>query len=588
MKKYLLNFALIFVLAANSANAQTVSNNTDLQTAITNATAGSTIVLAAGTWTNTYININKTGTLTQPITIKAETPGQVFLEGNSRIAMGGEYVKVEGLVFRNPSNLVTGSTTIEPVIKFRDGSSKTCSNCSATNIKIDSYNGTAEQSSLTFKWVLLYGQRNEISYCSFIGKYGIGSVINDNRDVVAENYTKIHHNYFADRTYVGSYVDQNNDQDAIRIGNSSTSLSDSFTEVYDNLFYNWSGEIEVISNKSGHNKYYNNTFRDYSGSLTLRHGNYCEVFNNFFFANNREFSGAIRVVGENHKVYNNYIEAVNSAKSAAAGGGSSSNLGGINVIKGRENTVLNGYYQVKNLSIINNTFVNCDSGIKIGGGSEKLPPLDLEIANNIFLMNSSSKKAVDEIIAADASYPYTFTGNIRQSGTWTLNGNLSSNQIVSSDLLTSDSDFYRVKSASAAVDAGKGIYTYLTSDILGGNRPTLFDAGAEEFGANGIKYPYKVTDVGSKIGFLGTNTLSVFDNSLKSGIKVYPVPVKLGGHLNIESIDELGNIAVYDITGKLLYAKKCTTNTLQIETSSFTRGIYILKINDGATRFVIE
>jgi poly(beta-D-mannuronate) lyase len=63
-----------------------------------------------------------------------------------------------------------------------------------------------------------------------LGKYGVGSIINDNRDIAQVNYHKIHHNYFADRT-TGGIMNDLNDQDALRIGNSSTSRSNSFTEV---------------------------------------------------------------------------------------------------------------------------------------------------------------------------------------------------------------------------------------------------------------------------------------------------------------------------------------------------------------------
>ncbi len=582
-------------IVVNNLYSQTVSTNTELQTAISNATAGSTIILADGIWTNTYINIKKTGTAVNPVTIKAQTPGQVFFEGNSRVAMGGNYITFQGVVFRNPSNLVASSSTIEPVIKFRDASSNTCSNCKVTNVKIDTYNGTATQSattSLIYKWILLYGQYNEISYCTFTGKYGIGSVINDNRDVTTANYTKIHHNVFTDRTFVGTYVDQNNDQDAIRIGNSATSLSDSFTEVYENLFNNWQGEIEVISNKSCNNKYYNNTFRDYSGSLTLRHGNNCEVYGNYFIANNQLFSGGIRVLGENHKIYNNYIEGVNSSKSAAAGGGASSNLGGINLIAGISTSVgganLSGYYQVKNIIITNNTFVNDDFGIRLGGGSNTLPALNMVAANNLFLMSSSTKIAVDEIIVADISSPYTFNGNIRQSGTWKLNGNLSSNQIVTSGLLTSGTDFYRIQTGSAAIDAGIGTYSFLAKDILDGARPVLYDAGAEEFGAGGTRLPYKVADVGVKIGFLGTASLAVKDNSIaKKGIKIYPNPSK-GDNITIDAEQTIGKVEIYDLNGRFLMKNEINDNSGQLVIKSLSKGIYILKIQDSYGRLIVE
>ncbi len=68
---------------------------------------------------------------------------------------------------------------------------------------------------MKFKWILADGQHNEIAYNSFIGKYGIGSIINDNRNSTAPDYLKIHHNYFAGRTPINGLNDDN-DQDAIR------------------------------------------------------------------------------------------------------------------------------------------------------------------------------------------------------------------------------------------------------------------------------------------------------------------------------------------------------------------------------------
>ncbi|WPR72470.1 chondroitinase-B domain-containing protein [Flavobacterium sp. NG2] len=590
-------FILVITLSVN-AQQETVTNKTDLLSAVNRINAGTvtTIIIADGTYTDAFINIKRTGTAANPIVVKAANPGQVFFEGNSRVAMGSAYITFQGVVFRNPNSLVTSGTTIEPVVKFRYDSSNLCNYCTLTNVKIDGYNGTAAQSDklpadggtgLTFKWVLLYGQYNEISYCTFVNKKGIGSVINDNRDASTANYSKIHHNYFSDRRIVGDYVDDHNDQDAIRIGNSSTSLSDSFTEVYDNLFNNWQGEIEIISNKSGNNKYYNNTFRNYSGSLTLRHGDNCEVYGNYFFANNNNFSGGIRVIGENHKIYNNYIEGVNSTKLSASGSSTSSNLGGINIMKGQASSPLNGYYQVKNATILNNTFVNCDFGIRVGGGSQTLPPLDLLVANNIFLMNGSTKIAINELIAANSSYPYTYTGNIRQSGTWTLNGILSNNQFVTSGLLTSDTDFYRIKSGSAAINAGVGTYSFLTKDILDGIRPTAFDAGAEEFGAGGTRLPYTVADVGVKVGFGGSGSLGLSKNKLRDqNLRIFPVPVS-GDYLNIYLENQiLGKIQVVNIQGKVVLEYFCFDSAYKLDVSTLSKGTYVLKVQGVSKHFV--
>ncbi|WP_430928321.1 chondroitinase-B domain-containing protein [Polaribacter marinivivus] len=514
-KKNIIIFITFFVY---TIKAQTVSTASDLQNAISNATAGSEIVLANGVWNNVFIDITKNGTASQPITIKAQNPGSVFMTGNSRVYMRGTYITVSGLVFQNPSNLIENGSTIEPVFELNQ-----CDNCKVTNNKIDRYNGTEAQRTLKFKWVLIVdGKYNEISHNSFIGKYGVGSIINDNRSNATEDYLKIHHNYFADRVPVNNDINGLNDQDAIRIGTSSTSLSDSYSEVYDNYFYNWSGEVEIISNKSGKNKYYNNTFRDYQGTLTLRHGNNCEVFNNYFFANNNPFTGGVRIIGEGHKVYNNYIEGVNSFKPT----GSSSNVtGGINVMNGVTNSALNQYYQVKNTQIVNNTLVNCDFAIRIGtslGGTEE--PENLIVANNIMYNTSINAYQIN----TSPSGASVVEGNITQNGTWDLS-NTNSNQTVSNGLLESGTEFYRIIDASPAIDASIGSYSFLNDDVLGGSRSGKADAGAEELNSNGTNLPYTNADVGEKIGFLSnisdhlTTSVTSVDFNIESGSKTFDI-----------------------------------------------------------------
>ncbi len=474
-RKSIFIFFLLFV--STLGYAQIVTNTAELNTAINTASPGTTIILADGTWNDVFIDIDKNGTAVAPITITAQNAGGVLMTGNSRVYMEGAYLTVSGLIFQDPENLVLdGSSRIEPVIEL-----KRCDHCKIINNKIDGYNGTEAQKELIFKWILADGQHNEIAYNSFIGKYGVGSIINDNRNSSEPDYLSIHHNYFADRTPINGVNDDNN-QDAIRIGNSGTSLDDSFTEVYDNYFSNFFGEVEVISNKSGQNKYYNNTFRNYAGTLTLRHGDNCEVFGNYFFAENNTFSGGVRVIGEGHKIYNNYIEGVNSRKE---GGALSNATGGINVSNGRPNTALNGYYQVRNTQVINNTFVNCDYAMRVGttvSSDLSIAPENLIVANNI--MYNSSAQAY-EIKTAP-------------TGTSLSEGNFTS--LIDSDLVD-DGKFHRLTNGSSPIDAGIGSYSFLVQDILGGSRDENFDAGAEEFGANGSNLPYTDLDVGITIGF---------------------------------------------------------------------------------------
>jgi len=422
-----------------------------------------------------------------------------------------------------------------------------------------------------------------VSYSSFVGKYGVGSIINDNRDATSANYHKIHHNYFADRTPVG-VVNVLNDQDAIRIGNSSTSLSDSYTEVYNNLFNNWSGEVEIISNKSGKNKYYNNTFRNYQGTLTLRHGNDCEVYGNYFFANNNLFSGGIRIIGENHKVYNNYVEGVNSIK---PDGSSTKTCGGINISNGRPSSALNGYYQVKNAIVTNNTFVNCDYGIRMGtdvSSDLTLAPLNVTVANNIML--NSSNKAINQVTAPIGTSIYQ--GNISQTGSWDITTGTNNNISVSAGLLTAGTDFYRIQTGSAAIDAGIGSYSFLTRDILNGNRPTTgFDAGAEEFDANGTSLPYTASNVGSTIGFLSyPGVLSNEKFTLTNQVLLYPNPAT--NLVVVETNSIIDRIEIFDLTGKKVYSKFINSLNTTIDVTSFSKGIYLITVNNSYEKLVIK
>ena len=74
-------------------------------------------------------------------------------------------------------------------------------------------------------------------------------------------------------------------------------------------------------------------------------------------------------------------------------------------------------------------------------------------------------------------------------------------------MLTAGTGFYELPSNSDAIDAAVGTYSFLTQDILEGTRPAAYDAGAEEFGANGTRSPFTTSDVGETVGF-GTSMFS--------------------------------------------------------------------------------
>jgi len=78
-----------------------VNNIEEFSTAIAAAKPGDRIVLANGTWMDTELKFAASGTEESPIYIVAEEKGKVFFEGQSNIKMGGEYLHLEGVVFRN-------------------------------------------------------------------------------------------------------------------------------------------------------------------------------------------------------------------------------------------------------------------------------------------------------------------------------------------------------------------------------------------------------------------------------------------------------------------------------------------------------
>jgi poly(beta-D-mannuronate) lyase len=152
-------------------------------------------------------------------------------------------------------------------------------------------------------------------------------------------------------------------------------MSNSATVVEENLFERCDGEIEIISNKSCENIYRNNTFLECAGMLTLRHGNRCLVQDNLFLAHHKSGSGGIRVIGEDHRIINNYIDGVAQ--------------GGIWITAGIVDSPLRGYFQARNILIASNTMVDCrgpclDLNAGFGSSRRTLQPENITVANNLF------------------------------------------------------------------------------------------------------------------------------------------------------------------------------------------------------------
>lgn len=328
--------------------------------------AGDTLVLADGKWKDFEILLKGQGTADKPITLKAQTKGKVILTGLSNLRLSGEYLVVEGLVFKD------GYSPTGEVISFREDDANLANNSRVTEVVIDGFSNIDKFNS--DKWVVLYGKNNRFDHNHLDGKNnaGVTMAVRLNSEASQENHHRIDHNYFGPRPILGS-----NGGETLRIGTSKYSLSDSFTIVENNYFERCNGEVEIISNKSGKNQFLNNVFFESRGTLTLRHGNGNLVEGNVFFGNGKDHTGGIRVINADQTIRNNYMEGLTGIRFG----------GGFTILNGVPNSRINRYHQVKNSKIENNTIINVDNiNLAAGSDSERTAvPIDSSFSNNLVI-----------------------------------------------------------------------------------------------------------------------------------------------------------------------------------------------------------
>ncbi|MEM9260250.1 MAG: polysaccharide lyase 6 family protein, partial [Bacteroidota bacterium] len=397
MYRFFKNGVSVFIaalwLVACGQEAKQVLNPDDLRAAIAAAQAGDVLTLANGTYRDLELKFTGQGTSEAPIILRAEEKGKVFLEGQSNLSLSGEYLVVEGLVFRN------GFTPTSEVISFRSDKETLCNNCRVTECVIDNYNPPERYDS--DYWVALYGKHNRFDHNYLTGKrnQGVTLAVRLNTESSRENFHRIDHNYFGHRAVLGS-----NGGETLRIGTSHYCQSNSNTLVESNYFYKCNGEVEIISNKSGQNIFRGNTFFESTGTLTIRHGNEVTIANNFFFGNGVANTGGIRIINAKQTVVNNYLEGLTGYRFRSA----------MTVMNGVPNSPLNRYVQVTDSRASNNVFINCDNvQFCVGSDAERSAiPERTELTDNVFVRNDNR----DIFAAFDDISGITFKGNLLSPG----------------------------------------------------------------------------------------------------------------------------------------------------------------------------
>ena len=443
----------------NLAEAKTlpVSSLAELQSAISKARPGDIIKLANGVYKSEEdIVIRAAGTFAQPILITSQTPGgaEVTGKGGFKIEAPASYIAIEGFVFTHASDkAVMGIGT-----KF----------CRWTR---NIFQTTGEGNYLT-----IMGSDHQVDYNTFQHKNSLGKFIGvrGEGNQIAERIW-IHHNYFFD------FLPQiGNGAEALQFGLSGYSLSSSHSVVEQNLFEKCAGENELISVKASFVTLRYNTIRDCKAQFTLRHGNHCEVYGNYFTR-----TPGLRIFGDDHIIHSNYFEncplAINIGN------------GGAEVADGAQ---LTSHDRPDRVLIVFNTLVNNEENITRTIRPNGIGSTYITIAYNII---QGGGEAVS--IKGDLYVHSTWKGNIIYNTKGA--GQLPDTAYVQADpLLIRDSfNVYHLQKSSPAIGFAKSDFRGITIDMDGQLRKAPLDAGADQLSDQRVRVrPLFPKDVGHAAG----------------------------------------------------------------------------------------
>jgi poly(beta-D-mannuronate) lyase len=323
---------IYFFLFISISNAEQIKVKTiaELQMAINKAVPGDRIVVANGIYTTEApINISKTGTAEKPITIEAEKIGGVEINGTNGfiIASTSSFIIIKGFRFTHR----TGTNSISPG----------ATHCIITRNLFECSPANAG----TKPYLNISGDDNEVSYNTFLNKLDEGQMVSvqgPGGDRMAKR-TWIHHNYFY------NFPPKANNCSAIQIGLSGRSMDSAFCIVEYNLFIKTAGENEgAVCNKSCNNIFRFNTFGEGTEELSLRHGNKCQVYGNFFLG-----STGLRFSGDDHKIFSNYFKGCREAIVCTNGDG-----------EVKEGSKLTCHDRPDRVQVLYNTMVDCKNNFR--------------------------------------------------------------------------------------------------------------------------------------------------------------------------------------------------------------------------------
>ncbi len=497
-------FLLVFIFCTTSQNTNAADYIVSSDDEFNDLTlvAGDVVTWTNGTYFDQSINfINASGTESNPIILKAQTPGGVVFKGESRLYFAGDYLIVDGFYWDG------GEGASDHVSFRRNGSNSDFGNhCTLRNC---AFNNLFTEEPDKSRWIVLYGTNNVVENCSFVNKLSAGACILV--ELAYQGSTipghTIKNNYFYNITPKDDFSTNSGDCEAIRIGVSSYQTVSAQVTVENNYFKEADGENEIITNKSADNIFRNNTFRNCRGSLVLRHGSGALVDGNFFLGEGKDKSGGIRVSDRDHVIINNYMQDLSND------GDSWNN--GITLVGGGESSggTGNGYQNVDNIFIAFNTIYSSDDPIYYNDRNSYDPTG--VIAYNLVYSDTGTNLITGDISGTGAGMEYV--GNIMGGATVGLS---SSGITEAVETFTTNGEIVKpISSGIAANEAGNQYAAIVNTDIEGRTRPNSnMDVGAHEIsgGTGSVLYtPISDNLVGNTIGscFMdATGSLSICGN----------------------------------------------------------------------------
>ncbi len=406
-----------------------------LQTAVNKAHPGDEIILADGVYTtNTDISIACTGTNSAHIIIRSASPAGAEITGNGgfMVIAPAKYVDIKWFKFTNKSN----HTKTAPGTSF----------CRFTR-NVFQTTGDGE-------YLMLAGSDHQVDYNTFQHKNSMGRFIavRGQGSQIAERLW-IHHNYFND-----FQPQTGNGAEALQFGLSGFSMSSSNSIVEYNVFEACAGENELISVKSSAVTLRYNTIRNCKAQFTLRHGNYCQVYGNYFTQ-----TPGLRIFGDHHIIHSNYFDNCEIGINIGNGDGEVA-TGSLLTCHDRPDSILIAF----------NTLINNQANILMSDRKEGLGATAVTIAWNII---QGGGKAAD----IRGTFPgAVWTGNIL----WQVNGNgdmsATGAKMTDPKLAKDNKGIWHITGGSPAIGACKQAIPGVSTDMDGQPRKAPLDAGADQ------------------------------------------------------------------------------------------------------------